>query len=121
MEGISKKLFMFQGLYYKCVHLLLLIKFNIVNIDILQKINVVLPLMTQDYRYWIGARDAAGNNQHMWLGNGQDLTDNSIMWGPGAPSHGSEDRSEDCVFISKGNGKLGDINCGSSFSYVCEV
>ena len=67
--------------------------------------------------YWIWARDVAGNDTHVWKGNGEVLPDNSALWAPGQPNHGSYD----CVELYEVNGKLYDLLCSATRYYICEA
>ena len=73
--------------------------------------------MTVNDAYWVGAHDAGNNNTFVWLAGGDVLPDDSPLWEPGEPDHGSHD---DCVVMNKSNGKLYDTSCTIFVHFVCE-
>ena len=68
--------------------------------------------------YWIGARDVARNDTHVWKGNGEVLPDDSALWYPtGEPHHGSHDY----VVLNEGDRKLYDVWYSAVAHYICEA
>ncbi len=69
---------------------------------------------------WVGARDAAGNDVHVFVGSGEVVDDNSYLWHTSKPDHGIMD----CV-LAYGwvdPARLYDYSCSTTRPcHICEV
>ena len=67
---------------------------------------------------WVGARDAAGNNQDFRWSDGSVLPKGGQLWGTGEPNR----NDEQCVMVSAHfQYKLNDYGCTQLIASICQV
>ena len=82
---------------------------------------MVISLISLGVGFWIGAHDAGRNNTYVWVGTGEVLPNNSPLWRPTNPCHGSGPNAHNCVTLYNPDVDLYDAWCPAQIHYVCEV
>ena len=89
----------------------------------LQKIDTAAPLLPHSFfsnALWIGVHDAGNNNQFIWIGPNDVVSDD--LWIHGAPNHGTPGEPKDCAYVAVGgNSGLHSTVCSGVTNFFCEA
>ena len=91
------------------------------SINIIFSFRFVGTLIQSSIGAWIGLNDRKSESRFIW-NDGYSSPDKYRSWRDGEPNnYNAQCNIENCVIMSKGNGKWADSICNGYYRFVCEA